>query len=138
AWGGESVLELPAHPGRGGRNQHLALEAARLIAGYEDLVLLAAGTDGTDGPTVDAGAIVDGDTCARAASAGLDVDDCLRRADSGAALAAAGDLVHTGPTGTNVGDLVMGLKLSAAAARAWLSAQPEGREPMSRAATCGC
>lgn len=121
AWGGESVLELPARPGRGGRNQHLALEAARLIAGHEDLVLLVAGTDGTDGPTVNAGAIVDGDTCARAASAGVDVDDCLRRADSGAALAAAGDLVHTGPTGTNVGDLVMGLKLSAAAARAWLS-----------------
>ncbi len=125
AWGGESVVELPERPGRGGRNQHLALAAARLIAGYENLFLLAVGTDGTDGPTVDAGALVDGDTCARAASAGLDVDDCLRRADSGAALAAAGDLVHTGPTGTNVGDLVMGLKLSKAAAQAWLSAQPE-------------
>lgn len=119
AWGGESVLELPVRPGRGGRNQHFALEAARLIAGYEDLFLLAAGTDGTDGPTEDAGGLVDGGTCARIACAGLDVDDCLRRADSGAALAAAGDLVRTGPTGTNVGDLVIGLKLSRAAAEAW-------------------
>ncbi len=124
AWGGESVLTLPERPGHGGRNQHLALEAARLIAGYEDLFLLAAGTDGTDGPTVDAGALVDGGTCARAASAGLDVEDCLRRADSGAALAAAGDLVHTGPTGTNVGDLIVGLKLSKPAAHAWLNAFP--------------
>lgn len=119
-WGGESVIELPAEPGRGGRNQHLALAAARLIAGRDDLYLLAAGTDGTDGPTADAGALVDGETCARVACAGLDVDDCLRRADSGAALAAAEDLVHTGPTGTNVGDLVLGLKLADADAREWL------------------
>jgi glycerate 2-kinase len=122
-WGGESALELPERPGRGGRNQHLALAVARLIAGH-DLFLLAAGTDGTDGPTDDAGGIVDGDTCARIACAGLDVDACLRRADSGSALAAAGDLVHTGPTGTNVGDLVMGLKLSRADALEWLHARP--------------
>ena len=48
----------------------------------------------------------------------LDADECLRQADSAVALAASGDLLHTGPTGTNVGDLVIGLKLSAAAARA--------------------
>ncbi len=119
AWGGESALDLPERPGRGGRNQHLALAAARLIAGH-DLCLLAVGTDGTDGPTADAGALVDGETCARIACGGFDVDDCLRRADSGSALAAAGDLVHTGPTGTNVGDLVMGLRLSESEARAWL------------------
>ncbi|HUN75026.1 MAG TPA: DUF4147 domain-containing protein [Steroidobacteraceae bacterium] len=123
AWGGESALELPTRPGRGGRNQHLALAVARLIAGH-DLFLLAAGTDGTDGPTADAGGIVDGETCARVACAGLDVDDCLRRADSGTALAAAGDLVHTGPTGTNVGDLVVGLKLSQTEALEWLHARP--------------
>ncbi len=121
-WGGESVVELPERPGRGGRNQHLALAAARLIAGRDDLFLLAAGTDGTDGPTDDAGALVDGETCARISCAGVDVDDCLRRADSGSALAAAGDLVHTGPTGTNVGDLVLGLKLPDAEAREWLCA----------------
>ena len=117
-WGGESTVALPAHPGRGGRNQHLALAAARLIAGHPQLLLLAAGTDGSDGVTEDAGALVDADSCARVALAGLDADACLAQADSARALAASGDLVHTGPTGTNVGDLVIGLKLAAQAARA--------------------
>jgi hydroxypyruvate reductase len=126
-WGGESVVRLPAEPGRGGRNQHLALAVARIIAGDERLLLLAAGTDGTDGVTDDAGGLIDGDTCARAMLAGIDVEDCLRRADSATALAAAGDLVHTGPTGTNVGDLVIGLKLSEAEARDWLAGQPARR-----------
>ena len=110
-WGGESTVQLPPNPGRGGRNQHLALAAAKLIAGNADLMLLAAGTDGTDGVTEDAGALVDAESCARVAVDGLDVDECLARADSGTALAASGDLVHLGPTGTNVGDLVIGLKL---------------------------
>jgi hydroxypyruvate reductase len=109
-WGGESVVRLPAHPGQGGRNQHLALAAARGIAGRRDLLLLAAGTDGTDGATLDAGALVDGESCARIALAELDIEQCLLNADSGTALARAGDLIHTGPTGTNVGDLVIGLK----------------------------
>lgn len=111
-WGGESVVNLPANPGRGGRNQHLALAAARIIAGQDNLLLLVAGTDGTDGVTDDAGALIDGETCSRVALAGLDVQDCLDAADSATALAAAGDLIYTGPTGTNVGDLVIGLKLS--------------------------
>jgi len=115
-WGGESTVQLPENPGRGGRNQHLALAAARLIAGQADLLLLAAGTDGTDGPTDDAGALVDAETCVRLALAELDADECLRSADSGTALAGAGDLIHTGPTGPNVGDLVIGIKLSAQAA----------------------
>jgi hydroxypyruvate reductase len=110
-WAGESTVQLPPTPGQGGRNQHLALAAAKLIAGQSDLLLLAAGTDGTDGVTPDAGALVDADSCARVALAGLDPDSCLQRADSGTALAASGDLVHTGPTGTNVGDLVIGLKM---------------------------
>jgi hydroxypyruvate reductase len=109
-WGGESVVRLPAHPGVGGRNQHFALAAARGIAGRRDLLLLAAGTDGTDGVSLDAGALVDGESCARIALAELDVEQCLINADSGTALARAGDLIHTGPTGTNVGDLVIGLK----------------------------
>ncbi len=116
-WGGESTVQLPPNPGRGGRNQHLALAAARLLAGQAQMLLLSAGTDGTDGVTDDAGALVDGETCARLALAGIDADDCIRRADSGTALEVSGDLVHTGPTGTNVGDLVIGLKLSDAAAR---------------------
>jgi hydroxypyruvate reductase len=81
------------------------------------MMLLSAGTDGTDGVTDDAGALVDSETCARLSVSGIDVDDCMRRADSGTALGASGDLVHTGPTGTNVGDLVIGLKLSCAAAK---------------------
>jgi len=109
-WGGESVVRLPAQPGHGGRNQHLALAAARIIAGRRDLLLLAAGTDGTDGVSDDAGALVDGESCARIALAEIDVEESLRTADSGTALAAAGDLIHTGPTGTNVGDLVIALK----------------------------
>ena len=109
-WGGESVVRLPPRPGHGGRNQHLALAAARIIAGRRDLFLLAAGTDGTDGASDDAGALVDGESCARIALAEIDVEESLRSADSGTALAAAGDLIHTGPTGTNVGDLVIGLK----------------------------
>lgn len=117
-WGGESTVALPEHPGRGGRNQQLALAAARLIAGHADLMLLAAGTDGTDGVTEDAGALIDADTCARVALAELDADRCLEQADSARALAASGDLVHTGPTATNVGDMVIGLKLSLEAARA--------------------
>ena len=116
-WGGESTVQLPEHPGRGGRNQHLGLAVSRLIAGHPDLLLLAAGTDGTDGVTDDAGALVDAETCARLSLAELDADSCLRQADAGTALAATGDLVHTGPTGTNVGDLVIGLKLSEDAAR---------------------
>jgi hydroxypyruvate reductase len=116
-WGGESTVQLPEPPGRGGRNQHLGLAAARLIAGHPELLLLAAGTDGTDGATDDAGALVDAETCARLTLANVDTEASLRGADSGTALAAAGDLVHTGPTGTNVGDLVIGLKLSLEAAR---------------------
>lgn len=110
-WGGESTVRLPPNPGRGGRNQHLALAAAKLLPDYPQLMLLAAGTDGTDGPTEAAGGLVSAETCGRLALAGLDAEDCLRRADSGTALEAAEALVSTGPTGTNVADLVIGLKL---------------------------
>ena len=128
-WGGESVVRLPPQPGHGGRNQHLALAAARLIAGVDDLLFLAAGTDGTDGPTQEAGALVDGETCGRVTVAGLDVERCLSAADSQPALAAAGDLIHTGPTGTNVGDLAIGLKLSTDQAQAWY-ARHSARAPL--------
>ena len=70
-WGGESTVELPANSGRGGRNTHLALAAARLLRAGEPLTILAAGTDGTDGPTDDAGAIVDAGTVERAELGGL-------------------------------------------------------------------
>lgn len=108
-FGGETTVRLPASPGRGGRNQHLALAAALELAGRDGL-LLALGTDGIDGNTEDAGALVDGGTVQRIHDAGFDADDSLRRADSNTALVAAGDVVHTGPTGTNVADIVIGWK----------------------------
>lgn len=109
-WGGESTVTLPASPGRGGRNQQLALAAAVEMAGKTGLTLLAAGTDGIDGASDDAGAIVDDATCARGEQAGLDALEFLSRADSGSYLEECGDLLYTGPTGTNVGDLVLGLR----------------------------
>jgi hydroxypyruvate reductase len=109
-WGGESTVVLAEHPGRGGRNQHLALAAARAMRAGEDFTILAAGTDGTDGGTADAGAIVDAGTMERAGLAGVDVERAWLHFDSGTALEAAEDLVHTGPTGTNVGDILIGIK----------------------------
>jgi glycerate 2-kinase len=108
--GGETVVRLPAQPGRGGRCQHLAVAAARAIAGHADLLVLAAGTDGRDGASEDAGAIVDGGTVERAADAGLDAAAALASADTGRLLEATGDLLYTGPTGTNVGDIVLALR----------------------------
>jgi hydroxypyruvate reductase len=116
-WGGESTVRLPAHHGRGGRNTHVALNFARQLRRGERWLLLAAGTDGTDGPTDDAGAIVDAGTVERATIAGCDVELAARECDSGTALEAAGDLVHTGPTGTNVGDILIAIKQSATSLR---------------------
>jgi glycerate 2-kinase len=108
---GETTVRLPPNPGRGGRNQALALAAARALAGHTDVLLLAAGTDGTDGPTPDAGALVDGGTIDRGTRAGFDVTQALVRADAGTFLEASGDLIRTGPTGTNVMDLVLALRV---------------------------
>lgn len=109
-WGGEPTVRLPAEPGRGGRNQHLALCVAEQIAGNRSVCFLAAGTDGGDGPGEDAGALVDGGTVSRGSRVAGDVRACLARADSGSFLQASGDLVRTGPTGTNVMDLMIGIK----------------------------
>ena len=109
--GGESTVSLPPQPGRGGRNQHLALAAAMTLEARQrtDCWLLAAGTDGIDGITNDAGALVDARTCARGRDAGCDPRASLAWADSGTFLEASGDLLHTGPTLTNVGDIILGL-----------------------------
>jgi hydroxypyruvate reductase len=106
--GGETTLEIKGK-GKGGRNQEFALVAARQIEGAKEVAILSAGTDGTDGPTDAAGAFVDGTTLARARSAGLDTDAFLRDNDSYTFFDNLGDLLRTGPTGTNVMDLVVGL-----------------------------
>jgi len=110
-WGGETTVTLPANPGRGGRNQQLALAAACAMVDGDTIVLLSAGTDGTDGSTSAAGAVVDPATITRGAAFGLDCGQCLKKADSGSYLEACGDVFVTGPTGTNVTDLVIGIKL---------------------------
>ncbi|MCG5516709.1 MULTISPECIES: glycerate kinase [unclassified Ectothiorhodospira] len=106
-WGGETTVTLPDHPGQGGRNQHLALAAARVLSGCPDVTLLAAGTDGSDGVTTATGAMVDGGTWERICAQGLDPDQALSTANAHPCLQASGDLLETGPTGTNVMDLVI-------------------------------
>lgn len=109
-FGGETVVTLPDSPGRGGRCQSLALAAAQPLQGRSDIVLLAASTDGSDGSSGIAGAIVDGRTCERGRLAGFDAAAALAQADAGSYLEATGDLIDTGPTGTNVMDLVIAIK----------------------------
>ena len=111
-WGGETTVILPEHPGHGGRNQHLALSAAIALAGRQDVFLLSGATDGSDGND-DAGALVDGGTLERGRDAGYDAAGSLRLAAAGDFLEGSGDLLHTGPTGTNVMDLVIGYKTQA-------------------------
>ncbi|WP_035266697.1 DUF4147 domain-containing protein [Ahrensia sp. 13_GOM-1096m] len=105
-FGGEPTVELPENPGRGGRNQHLALLLAGKIKTRDDLHILVAGTDGTDGPTDEAGAIIDGATVKDTAQTAK----YLTAADAGTYLNERGALLTTGPTGTNVMDIVLVLK----------------------------
>jgi glycerate 2-kinase len=107
-WGGETTVTV-AGDGRGGRNQELALAAAILLEGEVGITVAALGTDGTDGPTDAAGGVVDGGTVGRARERGLNPIDYLRRNDAYPLLRAAGDLLVTGPTGTNVNDVVIAL-----------------------------
>jgi hydroxypyruvate reductase len=102
--GGETTVTL-AGTGLGGRNQELALRVALALQDRPGWRFLSGGTDGRDGPTDAAGAIVDGGTVARIAQAGGDARAFLANNDSHAALGAAGDLLITGATGTNVADL---------------------------------
>lgn len=114
-WGGETTVTLGDHFGTGGRCQELSLAAAIALgeagADAAGITILAAGTDGCDGPTDAAGAIVDAHTVARMAEASLDPRDALRRHDSYEALHLAGALLKTGLTGTNVADIVIAVRL---------------------------
>ena len=105
-FGGETTLKVTGN-GLGGRNQHLALKAATLLQGHPGVTLLAAGTDGTDGPTDMTGAVVDSETCKRAVALGLNAWECLRSFDSYPFFRAVGGHVFTGPTMTNVMDLLL-------------------------------
>lgn len=105
-WGGETTVTIVGDGGVGGRSQELALAAAEVLRGT-DGVLLAAGTDGRDGPTDAAGALVDGTCWDRIATAGRDPAADLFRHDSYAALDTIGALLKTGPSGTNVMDVAM-------------------------------
>ena len=102
--GGETVVHLTGH-GKGGRNQEIALAAAKDIAGMRDTVVFSLGSDGTDGPTDAAGGIVSGETAAVLAAKGISIDAVLQDNDAYHALKAADGLIFTGPTGTNVTDL---------------------------------
>ena len=102
--GGETTVTLSGR-GKGGRSQELALAAALRLENWERITLLSAGTDGSDGPTDAAGAIVDGTTADRARQLGLSPAAYLADNDSYHFFKALGDLVITGPTNTNVMDL---------------------------------
>ena len=103
---GETTVTVTGD-GRGGRNQELALAASIALAGRGDIVVLSLGTDGIDGMSEAAGAFADGTAVARGAEVGFGAADYLARNDSGTFLEAVGDAVICGPTGTNVGDLIL-------------------------------
>ena len=104
--GGETVVKLTGK-GKGGRNQELALSAARYIEGLKNVAVFSVGSDGTDGPTDAAGGYVDGTTAQKLRALGIDIGDVLRQNDAYHALEKTGGLIVTGPTGTNVNDVAV-------------------------------
>ena len=117
-WGAETTVSLPARPGMGGRNQSFALSLASTLhkcmhkaqSTSDDIGVLAAGTDGIDGNTRCAGAVVFASSARQILQSGYDIDAELAAANAGSALMATADLLQTGPTGTNVMDLVIAWK----------------------------
>lgn len=108
--GGETVVHVKGN-GKGGRNQELALSFALSTEGLDGVALCSVGTDGTDGPTDAAGGIVDGQSAQKIRQAGYSPEELLENNDSYNALKIANDLLITGPTGTNVNDIVILLVL---------------------------
>jgi len=102
--GGETTVTVTGG-GVGGRNQEIALSASMKIEGMDGVVVVSASTDGIDGPTDAAGAIADGDTLVQARKLGLNASKYLKNNDSYSFFSGLGDLIFTGPTGTNVNDL---------------------------------
>lgn len=105
-FGGETVVKLKGK-GKGGRNQEIAISAAQGLENMENVLVFSVGSDGTDGPTDAAGGMADGTTVERLKEIGLSVKDVLDNNDSYNALKAIGDLIITGPTGTNVNDIAV-------------------------------
>lgn len=106
--GGETVVHLVGK-GLGGRNQEIALAAAAGLAGIPNACVISVGSDGTDGPTDAAGGYSDGDTTKELAKHGLTVSEVLADNNAYHALKAVDGLIFTGPTGTNVNDVAVGL-----------------------------
>jgi glycerate 2-kinase len=104
--GGETTVTLGAQHGHGGRNQELALSAALALRDVDGVTIVSLATDGTDGPTDSAGGLADSGTVARGTQAGLSALDYLRGHDAYPFLKATDDLLITGPTRTNVNDLM--------------------------------
>ncbi|MBQ1459847.1 MAG: glycerate kinase [Oscillospiraceae bacterium] len=102
--GGETIVHLTGQ-GLGGRNQEIALAASEGIAALRDTAVFSLGSDGTDGPTDAAGGYADGQTSARLTERGISLHEALQNNDAYHALQAAGGLLMTGPTGTNVNDV---------------------------------
>jgi len=108
--GGETTVTIRGN-GKGGRNQELALAAVNELKDLENVMLVALATDGDDGPTDAAGAVVTGESAQRAESLGVDVAGHLSRNDAYVFFDALGDLIRSGPSGTNVNDLIFLLAL---------------------------
>ncbi len=102
--GGETTVTVTGK-GLGGRNQEISLAAALKVGGLDGVVVASLNTDGVDGPTDAAGAIVDGKTIARAAEMSVNPEEFLAENDSYSFFSKLGDLIFTGPTGTNVNDV---------------------------------
>ena len=116
--GGETVVHLTGK-GLGGRNQELALAASEGLRGLRNACVICVGSDGTDGPTDAAGGYVDGDTFDELKGKGISLHETLRNNDAYHALRAVDGLIVTGPTGTNVNDLYLGLIDAEQEERTW-------------------
>ena len=104
--GGETTVTVRGN-GKGGRSQQAALRAAIELQNTQNIVFLAGGSDGTDGPTDAAGGLADGCTVQRMHERGIDASSALANNDAYTALRAGNALLMTGPTGTNVNDLIL-------------------------------
>jgi hydroxypyruvate reductase len=104
--GGETTVMLEGR-GRGGRNQELTLAAVDALRDVKNVMLVSLATDGEDGPTDAAGAVATGESAQRAESLGMRAADFLSRNDAYPFFERLGDLIKTGPSGTNVNDLML-------------------------------